>query len=515
LNDRMVQSTNAADAATYAWIFNANESDPFMIASSDGQVVESIDVNHDTITLYDATTHPNKTITIASKLVVDVNGINSLSVNDTSKSIDITFDRPNVEAGKIEYYPDYVSGINWVLITSIDALQLFVAIEDDIMVSIIIAGIFAVIVTIVIINIHAWMDGQYALNSQTRAPPRQRSRKKLKEEITQIVKASANADWEKTHGGIGNSLVSMNEIAKFQSERAFKYIRFHSERYDSMYLIDQWSLEILKAWKQQRFVLIFTNRKYHIFMQYVIFAHIFSAIWEPITQDQLTQHGLNDQLCIFQIIVILLEWFDLIILYILRFIRFRARNVEYHQITKEWKVDTNLKANVKSAIFGGGKWKCLALTLINVCILGNYLTTVTNMRIGLFSYYIPILPILLIMRSTSLFRATQSFTRTIWHSKDVLILYMTTIFLFAALGMTIFMEELNENSWVASYSQVFLFVFLYFLFVFLYFSLRIDTHARGFCFLFFVFCFLFLFLFILVNKCVVDNLRAHNDGREL
>ena len=212
------------------------------------------------------------------------------------------------------------------------------------------------------------------------------------------------------------------------------------------------------------------------FVELIILLHIVSAFWEPTTQTLLEERGWKTSLIIFVALCILVEWTDLFIQSYVRFVRFRIRTrsncknssssnkrgKEYVEKCQKIEMGTQTnglnkrsldlfklfyqtKSDILKIFIGIGKTQFNCLLITNIFVLIQFIMA-TVFRNGVFSYYVPIVPLLLIFRHNSFYFAAKNCLFALKYATDALMLFFTMVIVCSCLGVAIFQNSLNVNS---------------------------------------------------------------------
>ena len=490
---------------SYSWVFEANENQSSMVASSDGQVLTSIEQDlvgltcigessDSDIIAYEAVEHPEDDIRLLSQLVVEVNGLDndSLPTNSSeSKTIATPLNLPYVEAARVSYYPGIIDssrnlGIDWVVVKSIDITDILFRNRD----SKIVTAVITILLTAAILFLFNRLSKEISSASlsskdgaHTYTYPR-RTTMDVKDDWNGIICDSASVEWNDICNSKNDKyeLITMNDAIKFSSSKAMYYIsKIENEFFasDPMMLCDEccFTIENKKTTTTttansaiDMIITIVSSKVYNTyFVELFIVLHIFSAFMEPKTPDLLEKQGLGIGLTLFVFLCILIEWVDLCVLFFLRYERFRVRSGgTADNVEKCQKIELGLNSNVKLSIFrlfyqtdsdvlkvfiGAGKVQFNGLLITNILILFHFILSVF-FRNGVFSYYIPIVPILLIFRHNSVYHAAKNCIFALSYATDALMLCFTMLIVCACFGVAIFENSLNSDGFANTYSQI-------------------------------------------------------------
>ena len=471
-------SSNATEEedVSYAWIFEASSNDSSLdwyeiIASSNSLVLTTL---NDELVSYNALNHPTDVIRINSELIVSVQSIDSLPING-SKLVDTAWDQPLVEGGRITYGSSGKDngGLSWIVMRSIDTFELTVAIFDDFGFRLFVS-IFAVIVFWFLIDIirksiivekFGKLAAKYAksrddatndkkikkknqqqtttmsdlLHNQNES--KQAKLEQIRDNMEEIVVRSSNNVWEKELDDCNYSgIVTMSQVRQYISQRVYSVLS--RSRINS----DELNLEMKRAWYYQVFLQIFSHDIYNTFIQFVIILHIHSAVYEPITQEELFKYGWGTGLIVYVFILMLIEWFDLGIQFIKRYIQIRVIKKHLGKVRLK-KVCFSKRVTSPHYI------RFLSLIVINCLILINFVFTIT-IRIGFFSYYVPITPVLLLIKNTHIWNASRNVVSALIRGKDVFLIYTSAICVASVIGVSLFENDVNPDTVVNNYAKI-------------------------------------------------------------
>ena len=299
--------------------------------------------------------------------------------------------------------------------------------------------------------------------------------------VENIVKNSTIAVWNNEMSDY-SGIITMNKIKHFLSQRAVEHLAFISDNnhntVDSMLTIDECCLMARQAKIQRAYLMLFSNGLYNILIQAVIMAHILLAFLEPSTPKMLEENkGWDNNVLIYSLVCIGVEWIDLIVQFSIRFIRFNARNYGLEMLNHGHKASFTLHSirslhnngrresnsccsncfdcsktdNVWIKVFVGHDCQRFILLIVcNMLIAVNVGLTYVY-YIGIFSYYIPIVPILLIVRNDNIYVAMTNFLNALSYGGDVLLTFFSYVIICSSIGMALFSEKLNVSNIVNSY----------------------------------------------------------------
>ena len=111
---------------------------------------------------------------------------------------------------------------------------------------------------------------------------------------------------------------------------------------------------------------------------------------------------------------------------------------------KDMKSDESRLEIMKLIFVGPESTKYLCHTFVFLLILINFILQIT-VRISPFAYYVPVIPLLMIIKNEHILSFLSEFFFAINFARDVLFSYLCFIMIFAVLGVSLFGEHVNED----------------------------------------------------------------------
>ena len=479
-----------------SWVFEANQDEPDMVASSDDQVLQPAkDLDgltcysgsdpNSTLIAYDATDHPRYEISVLSQLIIDVSKIQSLpTTKGESKTIRTTIDLPYVEASRvlIDNNGTNDNGIDWVIVKSIDISDTKEKIRD----SKIVAGVITAMIGIVMLFLFNRLNNVVDIaTSVTNYVHPQRTPADVKDVWDDIIHDAASVEWNNKFGNCKRrKLITVDDAISFSCKKAIYYISKIENTFflnDQMMLCDECCFIIENVYSGNIALKLLVNivswEVYNnYFVELIIVLHIASAFWEPTTQKLLEEKGWQPWLIVFAAICILIEWMDLFIQCYTRFVRFRTRTsinsknkgyvekcqkiemgTETNSINKRslnsFKLFYETQSDILKIFIGIGAVQFNCLLVTNILVLTQFIMA-TVFRSGVFSYYIPIVPLLLICRHNSFYLAAKNCLFALEYATNALLLCFTMLIVCACFGVAIFEKSLNSDATTNNFSDI-------------------------------------------------------------
>ena len=465
---------------------------------------------------YAARDSPNDDINIFSQLVLDATGVDSLpvtsisvntskndssvidiginsKVDDVSVQIETPIDYPYVESGRIKYIPGRLEsgvGLDAVLIKIVDMSDLIATNVDAQTITL---GVSILIVICIVFldrrlasdKLDTNVQSKYSSYTRRRingkvytgvARQKKRDFKDMREDWYQIIVDCTNVYWQEYISNKSCQLITLKEMESFTLKYAKRYLSFQNID-NPMALCDECCLatqnENVQFKRIDHFITFeLGNYKiYKFFVQAVILSHVFSLFNEPDTPEKLKKEGWSGNLAAFVAFCIVIEWIDTALWGYERTKRFYARtevkNCQYLEQCKRIQLGNHSRPklimfnlfwdtrNDLLRVFIGPGHTQFNLVFATVFLITiNYFMTIGG-RIGFFSYYVPITPLLLILRNEKTFYAMKNTLRALIEASDVLILFFTYLVVCSLLGMALFYDSLNTDQSINNYSSFF------------------------------------------------------------
>eukprot|EP01084_Bolivina_argentea_P104427 186985_1 len=442
-----------------AWIFEV-EPEYAIIAASDGQVLRDaketegcygflVSVENQKVP-YNAKEHPEWIISVYSKEIIDVYGIDSLYINKSEpQKVNVPYGLPTLEAGIVQYYPGSNVSINWVILKTIDVSGSFV---DDFHITIIFSILILACVWVLLRQLD-YSNKLYSANNNNNKKNKSKKNKKnndddyksIMKKMEPIVAGAAKAIWTKLMkqnelklNSIGYASIITSEQAKiFLANRANNHIASENENNAVFRECAWYACAYNRFWKifQLKYWEFIESNYYDVPIQLLLLAHLAITFWEPATPNELLEKGLNNKLIIFLSIAQFIQWLDCILVGMKRYFEFMVKepyltslyelNYGFNHIYTRRIKESNNKGRFRSLylVFMGPQCRRYIFHIILVFILFiNFLFQIT-IRYAPFSYYIPILPLLIIIRNHHVLMFGNDFLSAIIYAKDVLFSY--------------------------------------------------------------------------------------------
>ncbi|ETO33689.1 hypothetical protein RFI_03408, partial [Reticulomyxa filosa] len=475
-----------------SWVFE-NDVSNYMVASSDGPIFNpqteqgigtylGLEEFTTFSNLYWSTNYPNRYISIASEEIIQVHGIDQLPVNSNSslKTISLPLDFPQLTASRIRYYDTHIDqesvffyyNLDWIVCSLMSLPSMTVHFSDQ-MVMLITMALMAVFFTVLSEHIR----NKAKQKEDEHYQKVERSYEDIKRDVQRIVLNACNAVWKEEmqqkelREGIALA-TTMSQAKFFLSNRAVQHMELQDRDHGKMFMFEKCQMETNNDWFHVKFVETFSHNWYDALVTFVIALHILLACWEPSTPSQLQQHGLKHWIVAVSIFCIVIEILDLAVQFFIRYFRFKSHHTKNgdQQTTSQILQDLQKLSlsgfdgyrpmfwfkyhenHVIRALIGPGELRFLIHGLLVVLVLLSFICAV-SIRVSPFSYYVPVHPLLLVVRNTQLFNALFDVSRGIAKARDVLFLGFCMVFVTSALGMDLFAGTLNEGQSYDNFEQ--------------------------------------------------------------
>eukprot|EP01084_Bolivina_argentea_P014379 26851_1 len=281
-----------------------------------------------------------------SKQILEVEGrsISMLPRNsDFPEEINVPIDLPILEAGRIQYYEtdnfnDIPFNIDWIIFKTIDPTILAV---DDVRFAVIIFGSILFCVCIIFArfykkesddddNIGTGYDGTLF---DIHTDQNKRNLSDVMKQMQPIISDSAKATWTKLYGGY-DGILTTSIAQDFCANEANALIAAHdNETYYSMLIKCSWTYSYFTSHSndstntikfKHNFIDFIESSLYNFIIGFTIVIHLIVSLFEPATPQQLQKHGLDNEILISLVLCLFIEFVDLILVGIKRFIEFSS-----------------------------------------------------------------------------------------------------------------------------------------------------------------------------------------------
>ena len=479
----------------HAWIFEANTEKPYMIASSDGYVLIEADTIDGCLQLAEtseqvpalATEHNNSIISIMSKEIVEVYGLSyiaKLTVESLSpQSLQIPIDLPLLEVGRIRYYQEenkQNDSIDWIISKTINTENIESGESNDMT----ICGMCLLMLTTVTMIMfrefkvskkkHKGEDGtinpseydQEDLEEMQYNPEDRLGYFRKMNKMKPIIEGSANKLWEMACEGF-SGIITTKAAKDFMAQRANQHVSAN-EHNNFMFLMC--ALEYRDQWNRLKFLQFMDSNWYSVPMQFIIITHLVITIFEPSTPLKLKTHGTDSALLIVIGACIVFEAIDVFLIGCQRYMEFTVNpsilkqlyqlnygyQHKYCKLLKKFRdrsSNESIKEILKLIYFGPGSARYLCHTIVFCAILINFLLQ-WWMRVSPFAYYLPVLPILIIIKNEHILLFLDEFFFAVNYARDVLFSYVCFIMIFSVFGVSLFGETVNVEQSADSFKSI-------------------------------------------------------------
>ena len=418
----------------------------------------------------------NKTLTRIFSTVIDERiGINSAqmktNVNDSDylSPITIALDLPTMVTSRVQYNTETDAGIDWIIVSAMDSLDQDTQIRHVQLTTLVIwVAIGLIVFYLVSISNTTLNDNSY--NSHNLVGMIELTETTAKTigkvvrdafvpvfwyEVTPNKEKAQILHNERTYANeASHKVITMNLVKHIALEGAalqLSYLQDHKLAYNRDQLMIHAVLGAKQAWIYQWVLSVFSSAIYDTTIQIVVLCHVVTAFGEYDTPNQLadrcknnvsyesTSPAFSDLIFGVKLVCIIIECIDLIIQFVVAEMRLKARNDANDSI---------------SALIISHRRRLVALFVASTLIVVNFIL-VNVCCMGIFCYYIPIVPILLIIRNDYIYNAMKYFIIALNYGKYVLITFVWFILISTILGMALFGEILNPTTIINSFKTIF------------------------------------------------------------
>eukprot|EP01083_Nonionella_stella_P165658 551634_1 len=481
-----------------SWIFESN-GEPTMIASSDGKVLRDaketegcygflVAVENQKVP-YNANEHPERLIRVYSEEVMTVHGIDSLVINATqSTKLAVPQGAPQLEAGRVTYYPGGNYSIDWVILKTTDVSNSFV---DDLQITCIAIMLIMACVWVLLKELDYTDKMELSdLLKRKKSDAKHGSSMNLQHDLDRtdylaimhkaqpIVDGAANSKWLRMMNEWVNSMpgyaaiITTDQAKTFLANRANEHIASENEN-NHVFRECAWhacNYESLYKRFQLHFWEFIESNCYDVPVQLLLLAHLVTTFWEPSTPKELAENGLDQNLVYALAAFQFIQWCDCVLVGTKRFFEFKIKEpflTSLYELNYGFNHKFTLCVKASGTKFTGArKLRAFYLTFRGphckryiVHMLMVYLDFVNFIlqiafRVAPFSYYLPILPVLIIVRNHHVLLFGADFISAIIYAKDVLFSYFCFILIFAVLSMSLFSDRVNYLSFADSFESI-------------------------------------------------------------
>eukprot|EP01083_Nonionella_stella_P200895 735311_1 len=446
-----------------------------MIASSEGHI--TILSSDDSENIVSATKHPNKTIRVFSKQIIDFYPSTTAAGCDGNHPVNIRMpvDTPELKVGRLLSDPFGANGveINWFIAKSIDVLK-FTTIGDhdkELIGFVVICTLLAIWYTQSAIQIGYVQNAQKDERNQ-RSSKRDdvdldgdistvtKKLKDLRFELEHLVEGASSEIWglylqqyamDNNNNDVHHGVITATAAKEFMAKESNKHIESENDDHLTMLLC---ALEMQQEWVAFRVLSFITSSRYNGFITFCLIGHCFCSLNIPETPVVLQETDIDWLTLTFICSFIIIEIIDCILQTIARYIEFgridRNNLVKLTKLKYGFKHKYVKKVHKSSVLWmmirgpNHSKMFLLQLVLVSLVVVNIYM--MSKHKIGIFEYYIPIMPVLLAVRSRGIRRFSYQFFYAVYLAKDVLVSYGFLITIVAIFGQAIFCGILNPDS---------------------------------------------------------------------
>lgn len=181
-------------------------------------------------------------------------------------------------------------------------------------------------------------------------------------------------------------------------------------------------------------------KAYLVFLNIVFIVHICLAFFEPRNLSDLNEYGLPAGVIGVEIMCIIIEFCDLS----MQFYVMWTFKIQYPLLVKLGLSENSDKESKKN------RFAPIILQLI-VCVAIVIDFIITNTARKSIKYFFPLRPFLLLFRNTPVREEAKNFAKTLSIARDVFLLYILVVVVFASMGVLLFRRLLFTNGPQSSY----------------------------------------------------------------
>eukprot|EP01083_Nonionella_stella_P273038 926176_1 len=246
---------------------------------------------------------------------------------------------------------------------------------------------------------------------------------KIMNQIKPMVQGAANIVWADAMKN--ESIITTQDAKKFLADRANKHVTCSNENHDVFRECAWYAAADYKF--KFHFWQFIESSYYDIPIQVCLFGHLVATFWEPDTPRQLAENGMSADLKIMLALFQLIQWMDCFLIGMKRYFEY---SIKEPYLTCLFEI--NYGNDHKYAHRGHHKYmnKALYLTLTGphskryvsqllfvCCDFINFLLMIVA-NIAPFSYYVPILPCLIMIRNQRVLFFGYDLLCAIFRAKD-------------------------------------------------------------------------------------------------
>ncbi len=268
-----------------------------------------------------------------------------------------------------------------------------------------------------------------------------------------------------------DGIITTNSAKDFMAQRANQHV---SANDNNNFMFLMCALEFKNKWTRLQFLQFMDSNWYSVPMQFIIMLHLVMTVFEPSTPFELQRDGTADIIIFIISICIVCELIDVFLIGCQRYMEFTLNpailkqlyQLNYgikHKYCRQLKRFKDHHSNntgyinkldiVKLIFFGPNSMRYLCHFIVYVLIVINFLFQVF-LRKSPFAYYLPIMPILIIIKNEYILSFLSEFFFAINFARDVLFSYLCFIMVFAIFGVSLFGKTVNQNASADSFRSI-------------------------------------------------------------
>eukprot|EP01083_Nonionella_stella_P235708 828482_1 len=501
-----LNATNTHDDlnSTNTWIMRADNYE--MLASSDKRVTAPIDNDVSCVTIsgtcyeisnllpYKATQHPNFYINVISQEVElfyaadDDDFALPINTSTSPAHLKVPLDLPESLSGRLVTYPSLNAnasdsvGLDWIIVKLMNVDEDKKAEEDD---SKVISFLLAVILYAVY-RIQSRLEQVNADNNVVQQQQQQqdidesdetlthadiddaKKYRALKREMEEMVEYSSVKTWSDFNRNfqseIGNHPIRTSMATDFMAKQSNMHVetKKHGDLTMMLYALQLEHHAEGAAGKLLRFL---DAALYNWCMNAVICLHMLFIMYLPVSPQILSSREFSDPGARSAMIaigfVVIIEIADVILLGAARWIEFGGLSLEYSKRFTRLKYGQRHRfvdqiathSPIWLTFFGTASWKHFIVHIVLIALIIVDTALMMLAHIGIFTYYIPVVPILLVVRSQTIREFSIQFFYAIYYAKEILISYFVLILIVSILASAVFAPILNPHQSVDTFAS--------------------------------------------------------------
>eukprot|EP01083_Nonionella_stella_P188981 697854_1 len=471
---------NMGEKDWISWIFSAHQDGYEMIASSEGNVTVN-DTEKDGLIPYDVRSHPNAAIRIDSQQIIDLHsarcGSSALPINTTQRSHQVALPQDNafLLAGRLSSYPSGDNGveIDWIIAKSIDINNFKAETQEnyEIIAFVMICTLLCIWYVEQSIHITSSLKQQNVEEDEDDAIDQNKVDDKgklndLYHDLEDIVEGSSSEIWgiflkqyfanDSKHG-----VLTAGIAKEFMAKESNKHVLSNADHHFTLLLC---ALRINQKWTALRIMSFICSSRYNAFVTICLMIHCVCCMYLPPTPNahSLLEPGVMSVISV----LIIIEIIDAVFVGIVaRYIEFRLVNrnhlAQIYRTQFGFNHDYVSQIQTKSLfwlmLFGTHRSNVFLIHLLMVILITVNAILMSMKQIGIFEYYIPIVPLLLAVRCRPIRSFCMELLGALYAATNVFVSYfffITIVSIFAqAMFKDIRTDALSDTAraWITSF----------------------------------------------------------------